>query len=153
MAGGTVSSGTSSFSGSITTTGTAEETTFADRYGYVSVANTGSSVIYATANGVAPAAAPGAGSGVGIPPGTTALLSNGLPLWFQSSKVILAGSAQIPLGGGSYESTSTTVTSTPANPGHEKPFMSAGAGQMANPGTAVFIVGTAAGTYTINGAG
>lgn len=151
MAGGTVSSGISSYSGVVTATGTAEETTFADRYGYVSVSNTGTTVLYATANGVAPTAT-GAGSGVAVPPGQTVVVANGLALWFQSSKVINAGTTQYPTGGGSGASSTTTTAN--GQPGNTQPYMSSLQGKVANPGTAVYIIGTATtSTYTINGAG
>jgi hypothetical protein len=149
MAGGTVSSGTSSYSGVVTATGTAEETTFADRYGYVSVTNTGTTILYATANGVAPTAS-GAGSGIAVVPGATQVIANGLPTWFQSSTVIPAGSVIYPDGSGTPQNNTTKN----GQPGKVQPFMSSLAGKVANPGTAVYILGTATtSTYTINGAG
>lgn len=153
MAGGTVSSGTSTYTGTVTTAGTAETTTFADRYGYVLIQNSGTNPIWVTADGSAPTGS-GAGSGVEVPAGESAVLANGLALWYQSSKVITAGTAQIPQGSGFYVSTSSTVTSTPGNPGHENPFMSSGAGQMTNPGTKVEVIApTGTPTYTISGTG
>jgi hypothetical protein len=155
MAGGTVSSGTSVYSSTFTAAGTAEATTFADRYGYVVVTNTSTSgEIYATANGSTASAT----NGIPVGPGLSVVIANGLALWFQSSRVIAAGVEKIPTGGGSFSEvqTSTTVTTNPAQPGRVVPMMGSLAGQAANPGTNVSLWTAASGgatSYTISGTG
>ena len=146
MAGGTIPSGTSTYTGSITTGATAEVTTFADRFGYVLVQNTGTAVLYVTTDGSTPLGATDTtgGSGIAVQPGGQSVLANGLPLWYQSSKVIPLGVNQF--GGGN------TSDSAPS-PGMVQSQRSL-AGQMANPGTKVTVLGaTAAQTYTISGTG
>jgi hypothetical protein len=146
MAGGTIPSGISTYTGSITTGATAEATVFADRFGYVLVQNTGSAVLYVTADGSAPLGATDAtgGSGVAVQPGGQSVLANGLPLWYPSSKVIPLGANQF--GGGN-------TSDSAASPGMVQSQRSL-AGQMANPGTKVTVLGaTAAQTYTISGTG
>lgn len=146
MAGGTVPSGTSTYTGTITTGATAEATTFADRFGYVLVQNTGSAVLYVTADGSTPLGATDTtgGSGLAIAPGGQEVLANGLPLWYQSSKVIPLGANQF--GGGN-------TASSPSSPGMIQSQRSLEGG-MANPGTKVTVIGaTAAQTYTISGTG
>ena len=145
MAGGTVPSGTSTYTGSLTATSTAESTTFADRYGYVVVKNLGTSPMWATADGSTPtgsAADSSGGAGVAIPGGATEVLANGLDLWFQSSKVIPAGVNQF--GG--------NTTPNPGAPGMVQSQTSL-AGQMSNPGTKVTVIGTASTEYSIEGTG
>lgn len=146
MAGGTVPNGTSTYTGSITTGATAEATTFADRFGYVLVQNTGTAVLYVTADGSTPLGASDTtgGSGVAVLPGGQSVLANGLPLWYPSSKVIPLGSNQFGNG---------NTASSPSSPGMVQSQRSL-AGQMANPGTKVSVLGaTAAQTYTISGTG
>jgi hypothetical protein len=156
MAGGTVPSGVSVYSGTITAAGTAEVTTFADRYTAVVVTNTGpAGEIYATANG---AVATGT-DGLPIGSGQSSTIANGSQIWYQSSRVIPAGVPKIPTGGGSNSEvlTSTTVATSPAQPGRIHPFGSALTGGVPDDGTTVSIFtasgGTPATTYTITGAG
>lgn len=160
MAGGTVSSGTSTYSSTFAAAGTAEATTFADRYGYVLVVNTSTTgEIYATANGTVASAT----NGVPVGPGQSVLLANGLKLWYQSSNVLISGAPKIPTGGGSNSevATSTTQTTSPAQPGREVPMMSSAAGNIpagsyANPGTNVSLWTASSGgatSYTISGTG
>jgi hypothetical protein len=153
MAGATLGSGILSYSSTIAVANTAETVTFADRYGYVAVTNDGTTnAIYVSTNGT-PGDTGNQNNVVTVPPGATVVIANQLPMWFQSSKVINQGSGQIPQGSGFYVSTSSTVGSTPANPGHEKPFMSSGAGQMTNPGTSVSLDCSGTNAYTITAAG
>lgn len=155
MAGGTVPSGVSVYSSTFATPGTAEATTFADRFGYVVVTNTGTTgEIYATANG---AVATGA-DGLAIGPGASAVIANGSQIWYQSSRVIAAGVQGIPTGGGSNSeiNTSTTVGTNPAQPGRIHPMMGALLGVVANDGTSVSVWTAASGgatSYTIAGNG
>jgi hypothetical protein len=153
MAGATLGSGVLSYSSTITAANTAELVTFADRYNYVAVTNDGTTnPIYVSTNGTAGDTG-NQNNVVSVPPGVTVVVANQLPMWFQSSKVLVAGSAQIPQGSGFYVSPSSTVLSTAANPGHEKPYMSSGAGQVANPGTSVSLDCAGTNSYTITAAG
>lgn len=155
MAGGNVSSGTSTYSSTFTTAGTAEATTFADRYGYVVVTNTSTTgEIYATANGTVASAT----NGLPIGPGQSVVIANGLALWYPSSTVLKAGVEKIPTGGGtgSEVNTSPTQTTSPAQPGRIHPMMSSLLGQVANPGTNVSMWTASSGgatSYTISGTG
>jgi hypothetical protein len=154
MAGGTVPSGVYVYSSTFATPGTAEATTFADRFGYVVVTNTSTSgEIYATANG---AAATGT-DGLAIGPGESATIANGGQLWYPSSRVIPAGVPKIPTGGGSNSEvlTSTTPTS-PAQPGLIYPLGSSLLGTTADDGTTVSVWTASSGgatSYTIAGNG
>lgn len=141
MAGGNVSAGVSTFSGTLAAS-TVDTVTFADRYGYVLVENTGTGTINATADGSTPASS-GAGSGVAIAAGASVVLANGLPLWYQSSKVITKGVNQF--GGGN-------TASSPPSPGMVQSQESL-AGQMANPGTTVKLISAGTPSYTVSGTG
>lgn len=107
----------------------AADVTFPDRYGYVSVTNLGTAPIWARADGT-PAVVEDAGAYV-IPPGDSRMLANGLGLWYQSSRVLAEGSDNVD-------------------------FQSR-AGQEANPGTSVSIIGSTASTsgagYVVEAAG
>lgn len=89
---------------------------FPDRYGYVSVTNLGTAPIWARADGTA-AVVEDAGCYV-IPPGDSRILSNGLGLWYPSSRVLAQGSDNVD-------------------------FQSR-AGLTENPGTSVSIIGASA---------
>jgi hypothetical protein len=135
-----VPAGTSTITETLTASA-ADTVTFADRAGYVSITNSGTTVLYARADGTA---ATVAGQGcLAVLPGTTSVLANGEPLWYQSSKVIVKGVNQFGDG--------NTATS-PASPGMVTPMESL-AGQMVNPGTVVSIISSAADTYTLALAG
>jgi hypothetical protein len=135
-----VPSGTFSYSNTLTATA-ADTVTFADRAGYVTAANLGSSVIYARADGQA-ATVGGEGCYV-VLPGESAILANGLPIWYQSSRVIPQGVNEF--GGGN-------TSSSAASPGMIESQTSL-AGQMTNPGTTVSVISPAAESYTIAFAG
>jgi hypothetical protein len=145
MAGGTVTAGNSTYSSTITTASTAELTTFADRYGYVVVQNlatTAGELLYVRADGTA-ATIGGEGCLV-IPAGGQPVIANGLPLWYQSSKVIAQGANQF--GGGN-------TADSPSSPGTVTPMESL-AGQMANPGTKISVISsTASLPYALGGTG
>lgn len=155
MAGGTVPSGVSVYSSTFATPGTAEATTFADRFGYVVVTNTGTTgEIYATANG---SVASGT-DGLPIGPGESAVIANGSQLWYPSSRVIPAGVPKIPTGGGSNSEvvTSPTITTNPAQPGRIHPLGSSLLGAIADDGTSVSLWTASSGgatSYTIAGNG
>lgn len=152
MASGSVAAGAYSYSSTLVAS-TADTVTFADRYGYVQVSNTGTAgTIYVTNNGTA--ATVGGASTYAVNPGQAIVIANGLPLWNQVSKVIPAGSAQLPRGGGAPTvSPSTTVLSTPANPGETLPYQSSGQGQVANPGVSLSLISSGTPTYTVSAAG
>lgn len=160
MAGGTIASGANpAYTGAITGASTAELTTFADRYNYVTVTNEGATPLFVTTNGTTASAS---GSGVySIAPNASTTIANQLPLWVQSSNVLNAGVEKIPTGGGSFSEvpTSTTQGTTPAQPGRVHPMMGSlqgniPAGSFANPGTKVSVFSaTASAVYTIAGAG
>jgi hypothetical protein len=123
------------------TANVADQVTFADRAAYVSVTNSGGTVLYCRADGTA---ATVAGNGChAVLPGESALLANGGVYWHQTSNVIPHGSSQY--GGGN-------TTGSPASPG-EVTLMESLRGQMANPGTVVSIVSAGANTYTLALAG
>lgn len=146
MASGSIASGVQAYSSTLVAS-TADTVTFADRYGYVSVTNTGTGVIYVTADNSAPATS-GSDNSIAVNAGTTVVVANGLPLWFQSAKVITQGAVAYPTGGG--------VTSSTANgqPGEVQPFMSSLAGKSyANPGTIIKLLSTGTPTYTVAAAG
>jgi hypothetical protein len=126
--------------------GTATGTyTFADRFGYVLVTNTGTSPIYVTGDGSAPETT-GEGTAVIVLPGSQQLVANGLPIWHQSQRVIPAGSNANGTG-----AVTQANPSTPQEPGNVTP-MAAMQGQMANPGTTIIIAGTVTG-FVLQGAG
>jgi hypothetical protein len=149
MSGGTLTHGQSSYAGTISAVGTAEATTFTDRYGYVLVTNESTaSPLYVTGDGSTPEAT-GAGTTVVVLPGQSALVANGLAIWHQSQDVIPAGTNSNTVGG-----ITQVNPSTPQDPGFVTP-MAALAGQAANPGTFIHVTqasGTAA-TYVLNGVG
>lgn len=120
----TVPSGTYTYSQTLTAS-TADTVTFGVRANYVSLANTGDTVMYARADGQ-PATVAGEGC-IAVLPGWEAVIANGLPIWHQSARVIVQGDDN-------------------AN-GESK------AGQTADPGTTVSVVSSAAETYTIALAG
>lgn len=141
MAGGTVPTGQSTWSGTLAAS-TVDTVQFADRGGYALVENTGSGVIYASADGSTPVTA-GAGTSIAIVAGASALLGNGNASWYQSSKVIPAGTTQYPNGSGTYQTTPN------GQPGRTVPYMSSLAGQASNPGTTVKLVSSGTPTYTV----
>jgi hypothetical protein len=132
----TVPNGQSSYVGT-----TGGSVTFADRYGYVAVTNTGTVPIYVTADGSTPETS-GAGNAIVVMPNATEVIANGLPLWFPSSRVIPQGSNLF--GGGN-------TASSPSSPGAVTPMESI-AGQMANPGTNITVAGTVTG-FVLEGTG
>lgn len=160
MAGGTIAAGANpTYTGTITAGGTAEQTTFADRYGYVNVTNDGATVLYVTTNGTTAAAG---GAGVyAIAPNASATIANQLPYWQQTSNVLLPGVEKIPTGGGTYSevTTSPTVLTSPAQPGRVHPMMGSMMGNIGNsafpnPGVKVSVFSaTTSAPYTIVGAG
>jgi hypothetical protein len=119
---------------------------FADRYGYVQIANGGTAVIFASADPSVETPTDATNNTVQIMPGDSAILANRNPLWYQSSRVIPQGANQF--GGGN-------TASSPSSPGLVTPMESL-AGQMANPGTTVSISAPTLGTgavVTISGVG
>jgi hypothetical protein len=156
MSGGTAGHGQSSYLGAITAANTAEATTFADRYGYYAVSNlstTAGQVLYATADGSTPVAS-GAGTTIAIAPGQTQVIASGEPLWYQGGNAIVPGVSEIPFGNGATEAASSTVTSSPAQPGETLPYMSSGRGGVVNPGGKVTVMSaTVSLPYSIEGAG
>jgi hypothetical protein len=145
MAGGSVSSGVSTYSNTLAAA-TVDTVTFADRYGYVLVENTGTGTINVTADGSTPASS-GAGSGVAVAAGTSVVIANGLKLWNQVSNVTIAGTTQYPTGSG-------VTTATPnGQPGGTQPYMSSLAGKAANPGTTVKLISAGTPSYTVSGTG
>lgn len=83
---------------------------FPVRYGYMTVTNPNAgTVVYATGDGTTASTT----NGVAIPAGGSAVVANGLPIWYQSSNVLVHGSDN-------------------AN-GQSK------AGQLANPGTIISV--------------
>jgi hypothetical protein len=98
---------------------------FADRGNYISVTNIGTTVLFARADGTA---ATVAGEGTyPVLPGSSTILANGLPLWYQSSRVLIDGSNNAA--------------------GQSR------AGQMANPGSTVSLVSSASVAYSVSFAG
>lgn len=118
------------------------EYTFADRYGYVAVTNTGTAAIQVTGDGSSPEAAGAAGTAINVPAGATRVIANGLPLWYQSSKVIPAGVNKFGNG---------NTTSSAASPGTVQSQRSL-AGGMANPGTTIN-VSSGATSFSLEGTG
>ena len=143
---GTLANGVTSYSSTIATGSTAETVTFSDRYGYVTVVNGGTTAIYVRADGAAATVA--GNSCYVVLPNEGLMLANGLPLWFPSSNVVLAGTVQYPTGGGG-----TTATKN-GQPGEVQPYMSSLAGKVANPGTIISLICSASGgAYTVSAAG
>ena len=152
MAGGNVLSGQTSYDSTIATASTAEETTFADRFGYFAVTNlsaTAGQVLFVAADGSTPVAS-GAGNQIAVLPGQTCVIANGLELWFQSNMIIPAGTILVG-DGGAYNA--STNPSAPANPGRVQD-QRALAGGMQNPGGKVTVLSATVGLpYAIEGTG
>lgn len=130
-------------SGQSSYVGTAAGTiTFADRFGYVAVTNTGTTPIYVTADGSTPETS-GAGTAIVVVPNATEVIANGLPLWFPSSRVLQQGANQF--GGGN-------TTDNVPNPGNVTPMESL-AGQAANPGTSINVQGSSVTGFVLQGTG
>jgi hypothetical protein len=155
MAGSTLAAGVLSYSSTIAVASTTETVTFVERYNYVAVTNDGTTnAIYVNTAGGTVTDTGNQTNAVTVPPGATVVIANQLPLWFQSSKVIPAGSAQIPQGAGAATvSPSTTVLSTVFNPGETQPYMSSGQGQKTNPGTSVALNCAGTNPYTVTAVG
>jgi hypothetical protein len=155
MATYTVPAGDTAYTNTLTAN-TADTVNFADRFGFIAVTNVSASgVIWVTANGsVAVDSGAGVVNAEPVEPGQTIELANGLVYWGQASSVLVAGSVAIPRGGGAaYVATSSTVTTTAANPGHVHPYGSSLAGGGADNGTSVSLICTTANEYTITAAG
>lgn len=149
MSSYTLPSGTFVYSQTLTAS-TADDVQFADRAGYVTVTNTGSTVLYARADGET---ATVAGDGcLAVMPGASELLANGTMYWNQSSNVIPAGSNSNALG-----PVTTSNPSTPTAPGDVTEQRSLRgnepAGSFPSPGTVISLISTAADSYTIAFAG
>jgi hypothetical protein len=127
-----VPNGERTFIGSIAAAGSPESVTFADRYQYVTVTNTGTDVILVTSDGTTPSPS-GASNTQVVPVGETRIIANELPLWFQSSRVIPKGVNANAAGSGA---------SNPGAPAFVTPQASL-AGQMANPGTNITLADAA----------
>lgn len=141
-ASGALPAGTKSYSSTIATASTAEDVTFPDRYGYVTVTNAGSAPIYVRTDG-SPATETGADSYV-VQPGDTRLFANAERLWLQSSEVIPQGTNEFGGAGN---------VSSPSSPGTVTPMESL-AGQIANPGTSISLVSSSSGVaYNVAAAG
>jgi hypothetical protein len=153
MATGSIPAGESSYVSSIAAANTVETVTAADRSRYTVVVNTGTAPIYATGDGSTPVTS-GASTTVVVPAGQEAVVSNGGVYWNQASKVIPAGASAIPFGNGATEAASSSVTSSPAQPGETLPYMASGRGQMTDPGTVIKLISASAGVgYTVELAG
>lgn len=152
MANFPVASGISSYSG-ILVAAQADTVSFADRYGYVAITNTGATGnIYVTTNGVAPTdTTPETGS-VEIEPGETIEMANGLPVWSQVQTVIPLGTIQV--GNGAAYNASTNP-STQFNPGNVTYGSSLAGGSTfsADPGLVVGLLSAGTPTYEIQAAG
>jgi hypothetical protein len=141
----TVPSGTSSITETLTASA-ADTVTFADRARYIAINNTGSTVLYARADGTA--ATVGGQGCIAVEPNATALLANGGIYWNQSSNVIPTGVNQFGAG---------NTSSSPSSPGMVQSQRSLRgnqpAGSFPNPGTVVSIISSAADAYTLALAG
>jgi len=137
---GTLAAGTSAYSSTLVATA-ADLVTFSDRYGYLTVTNTGTTVLYVRTDGQAATIA--GNDCLAVMPGESELVANTLPLWYQSSKVIPAGVNQFGSG---------NTTDSPASPGEITPMESL-AGGMTNPGTKVSLISSDTPTYTVAAAG
>jgi hypothetical protein len=131
-----VPAGTSTITETLTANA-ADNVTFADRVGFVSIVNTGATVLYARSDGTA--ATVGGQGCIAVAVGSTAVLANSGIYWNQSSKVIPQSANQF--GGGN-------TASSPSSPGIVTPMESL-RGQMANPGTVVSIISSGADSYTL----
>lgn len=125
MASGSIPAGSSSYSSTLGAANTSETVTAADRFGYVVVTNLGTAPLYVRTDGQDAVVA--AVDNHVVVAGESRLLANGLPLWYQSSKVIEPGSDY--LAGESLD------------------------GHMSNPGTKVSLVSATAGPYSVEGSG
>lgn len=108
---------------------------FVERYGYVQVQNTGTTIVYASADPGVTTPSASTENTVMVPAGGTAVLDNRNPLWFQSSNILRAGTLIYPTGGG----TPQTNTTPNGQPGTLQNQQTSLAGQLANPGTTVSI--------------
>jgi hypothetical protein len=107
------------------------------RYSYLSVSNTGATVLYARADGVAAVA--GADFNYAVQPGASITIANGLPLWTQTDNVLAAGTV-----------TGAQNTGTPPE---IQPYGSSLWGQKISPGTSVSLISSGTPTYTVTGMG
>jgi hypothetical protein len=138
---GTLAAGIQSYSSTLTAA-TADTVTFTDRYGYVTVTNTGTGTIYARADGTAATVA--GNNSFPIQAGQTQVFANGAQTWYPSSRVIPAGTDVLTNG---------STISSQGNPAIVQPYMSSLAGQKANPGTVVSLISSVTPTYTVSGTG
>lgn len=110
------------------------------RYAYVVVENTGTAgVIYARTDGTA--ATVGGDFCTAIDPGTYMVIANMLPLWTQTSSVLVLGS---------YPAGSVVESGTPPE---IQPYGSSLWGGQASPGTSVSVISGGTPTFTITGTG
>lgn len=125
---------------------TNQEVVLTPRWSYITVENTGTTVIYLRTDGVA--ASVGGNECYSLMPNERGLFSNQLPLWTQAASVIPAGddlSAHPP-----------TVPGTPGFPGTPaSPTVAGGSlyGGTANPTTKVDLISTGTPTFTVSAAG
>lgn len=140
MATYTVPAGTATASATLTI-GTADTVTFADRYNYVSVTNLGTTMMYVRADGTA--SVTGAQGAYVVAPGASAVVANGLPNWYPSSRVLRQGTLHYGNG---------NTTDSPTSPGRVN-MMESLAGQAVNPGTSISVISAGADAYTIAAAG
>lgn len=146
MATYSVPAGTSTITETLVAS-TVDTVTFADRYRYVLInVAAGTNAISVTTDGTTPTVT-GVGSGVTVGANEMIVVANGQQSWYQSQKVIKAGTVQYPTGGGA------TQTTPNGQPGEVQPYMSSLGGQVANPGTVVKLISSGTPTYTISGAG
>lgn len=112
------------------------------RYGYVWVTQTsGTATIFVRTDGTV--ATVGGDLCFVVDNGTSLLIANMLPLWYQSSNVIPASAA----GANAYLVTSGNGPSE-VNPMGTSPY-----GLMVNPGTSVSLISTGTPTFTVTGTG
>lgn len=144
-----VASGVFSY-GNTLTANSADQVTFADRLGYVTVTNLGTTgIIYITTNGVPPTdTTPESGSQV-VMPGQTAIIATADALWSQAQKVIPVGVIET---GNQAAYNASTNPSTPMAPGHVTYGRSLQGG-VANDGTIIGLLCTSANGYVISAAG
>jgi hypothetical protein len=152
MANFPVASGISTYSG-ILVAAQADTVSFADRFGYATITNTGATgLIYVTSNGVAPTDTDPETGSVEIEPGETIEIANGLGVWSQVQTVIPRGVIQV--GNGAAYNASTNP-STMTNPGTVTPMSSLAGGSTfsADPGLVIGLLSTGTPTYEIQAAG
>jgi len=143
---GALPAGTTAYSSTLTA-GTADLVQFSDRYGYVTVTNMSTSGILSVRTHGTAATETGGVPGTNcyvVMPGETLLLANALPLWYQSSNVLVRGSNQF--GGGN-------TSDSPTSPGLVTPMESLAGGASRNPGTSISIISADANTYTVAATG